>query len=305
MLVKLVQVRLANDRAAFERPMILRAGEAVGCAGGRDLRANGDVRGLRREQRIEIESRFAAVEVRDATAAITTEAERKSERVISLSGNNPDAAAHLATAEFDLDDLRILEAEFRRSLAADEDRVVPAHLRHRVRQLHEPRVIRPTSVVELVVAGENDFELLFARRVRACACECRSESRGIELNRKIQLTSRAKTIVQILFPRLFVTAECLPRDLVTARLDTCEISEHFDFAESAEERLNQRLHGNHCAVQRSSIAPSLQIVCCRDVNVADWKCFILVVAESHHRLCLALRDGPIQIGGRGENWIAT
>src|SRR6185503_16123811 len=81
---------------------------------------------------------------------------------------NPDRAFDLPTAELDLNHLVVPDAQFLSRLPADQYQTVPNCFSDGVRQLLQPPVVVPTAIVHFVIAMEDDFEILLARRRWDC-----------------------------------------------------------------------------------------------------------------------------------------
>ena len=236
LLEELVHVRFAHDRAAVERPVVLRADEgmrAVRRLGG----STGDETGGARAQRVGVEADALVLKARDA-APLAAIAKRQAEREVRHAGLNPDAALDRATVRRDGNHVAVLPAELRRRLAADEHGVVPDELGNRVGQLLEPAVVRITTVVHARVAVEDDFELVLGRG-RGCgrrgnrACH-RSpiERTGNRRGRR----ANEQAVVQELLPLLLVEraadqgSEGLAGEGIGIRDGITEqVAEHFGF----------------------------------------------------------------------------
>ena len=89
-LLELRRRRLADDVAAFERPVVLRARELVGVAGLRRAATPvSDIGRRRRAQRVDVEADAVA----DAAGARAAVAEVQRQRVGRLAGREPDRNA--------------------------------------------------------------------------------------------------------------------------------------------------------------------------------------------------------------------
>ena len=288
---------LANDRAAFQRPMILRAGETVLLRDGGNFRTDSEALVRRTAQRVEVEADLLAVEVRDASALRATEAERETKRVVRHAGHDPHGCAHGLASEREFDELRVLHAEVHRRLAADEHGVVPCHLGDRIGDFHEPAVVGPAAIIHAVVAGENDFEIVLRRRGDGDIRQRGRENGGVESDGdRLARGVRDEAVMQRLLPRFFAKAGSFARDFVSVGFrQTADAGEHFEFRQATEQRLDERLDDDGRAVRRFHIAPRFKVVRGREILIREGGSFVLVVTEADNGLGLALRGGPVEI----------
>ena len=164
-LCELRQIRFADDRTTFHRPMILRASDLVSPVCGRELCANGEG-SARRTQPISVITRAASHSAR----LRATVPERKADRVICLAGRNPDRSFDLAPSDLHLHDrhkqlvtFRVLEINVMlpRGLDAQQNHIFPGHLADRVRHFLEPAIVVVTAIIDAVIAMEDHFEVVW------------------------------------------------------------------------------------------------------------------------------------------------
>ena len=318
-LLVLLLVRLAHDRAPFHRAVLLRAGDLMRLPGLGQLRADGVAQALRVAQFVGVVEAHIMSDAARATGlgALASVAQREAEGIIREAGLHPDRPDDFASAEFDLDDVLILDAEFFRRLAADEHETIPDRLGDGVGEFLEPGVIRPASVIHLEVAMEDDFQAFLRRGSGRNGIE--SLRRRTGRNRRVIRTrhrARQEAIVQKLLPRLLETtragkgAERLAYDVVRLerRLEAADAREHFQLRDAIEQRRDERLHRHQRAVSRARVAPGFEVMRLREAKRRQVTCrerLVLVSAEADDVLRLGLRLGPLEVGGRGERGIAA
>ncbi len=158
-----------------------------------------------------------------------------------------------------LDELRVLDAQVQRSLAADEYGVVPNHLRDGIGHFHQPRRYWPSARHRAaVIARENDFEFVLKPALRAARL-ANAGATTAALNETLTgLTApvATKPSCKAFFQASSLPRKCFARDFVRVCFsEAANAREHFKFRHPAEQRLNQRLHDNDRAVRRAHIAP--------------------------------------------------
>ena len=162
-LLELLQVRLADDRASFHRAMVLRGGQLMRLACRRQFRAAGEMQRFGRPQTIGVVTGTAS----DATGLLTAITERQADDIVCLPRLNPHRTHDFAAVELNPDQRHVelvvfvvmnVEAEVLRGLRAEQNHVFPNQLGDGIGQLLQPAVIVVTAVVNLVVAMENHFE---------------------------------------------------------------------------------------------------------------------------------------------------
>ena len=122
----LLEVRFANDRPAFHRPMILRAGKRIRFARVRNRRAHRKVRRPVVRKRVGVETEPCS---RCGHSMSGRNPSARPSDVIRHAGLNPNRTAHRRPSQVDFDHVRVFHAQFARGLAAHQHGVVPDQFR--------------------------------------------------------------------------------------------------------------------------------------------------------------------------------
>ena len=88
-------------------------------------------------------------------------------------------------------------------------------------------------------------------------------------------------------------------------VQTANTRKHFDFCEPAEKRRHQRLDRDNRVIAGPRIAPGLEVMRHRDMDVRQRKSLVLVIAEAHYCLNVGAQRLEIDIGRRGVSRISA
>src|ERR1051326_9329020 len=147
----LLEVRFADDGAAFHRPMVLRAGKWIFFTCLTDRRSDGKIFTAGCAQEVGIEPCAFS----NAARPNTPIAKSQPQGIIGQSGLNPNRATDIAVAKFDFDQIIVLDTQLDGRLAADEHCVIPSYFGDGVGHLLKPAVIIVPAIIDAVVAMEN------------------------------------------------------------------------------------------------------------------------------------------------------
>src|SRR5580704_9844422 len=136
------------------RLITLGGGEVVDVSGFADGHAAGEPRGGAGAERVSVESLGGA----DAAGALAAVAEKNGDRVVGMAGLNPDGAGDFFAVQFKLDHVFRGNLQPVGHLGADQDRVVPGELGHRLGQFLQPAVVGKLSVVDGGVAADVELD---------------------------------------------------------------------------------------------------------------------------------------------------
>src|SRR5215469_4144486 len=166
-LAVLVERSIADDGAQIavgggHRLIALGRGELIAAAGLGNFAAGGNPQGIGGAQGIDIEAGARAGAARLA-ATIT---KMHGYGIIGMARLDPNGAIHLASVQFDGDDLHDMDAFALGHLRAHKDGVIPNQLRHGLGQFLQPAIIGEAAVVDAGVAAEIDVDRIVDRRGR-------------------------------------------------------------------------------------------------------------------------------------------
>src|SRR6185369_5612575 len=186
-----------------------------------------------------------------------------------MTGLDPNCALGLASLVLDFDN--VFPAQFERlcRVDADQHRVIPGDLNHRLRQFLEPSIVREASVEDGGIAPEHYFETASGLgRLWDCTALGRHAPRG---------RSRAgnETVMQRLAPPAVKVAGVLtlPIGLKQVVGDgfgiSAEPDDEFILRLAAIQRRNQGLDKADGAIGGASVAPLLKVMGAVDMPVRE------------------------------------
>ena len=144
----------ANQVPSLHRVMILGAGQLVSLAGLADFETLGRPTPGGGSNRVGVETGS----FRDPPAAGSAVAQMQGERVVGMSGSNPDRRFEFPAVQCHLDDVFIGQPQTFGRCRAEESRVVPGEFGNRVRRLLKPAVVGEPAVPNTGVGTEDHFQ---------------------------------------------------------------------------------------------------------------------------------------------------